>query len=215
MYKIFPAILLISLGVCSTSTQAEVIDSPYTIESAIYNIKINADASSEETVEVTKKINNQLAVTLTPNTAIYYNAEQESVKVLEAYTILPDGKHIAVSKNNIHVKDAEGNGSSTIDDAKVLEIIYPNLVVGSKLHYKTIKKEHKARFKNQYDMLLVFDPHKDKRYVEYTVQYPKSLKLYFDAKDVKLGLNRYNYVRVKSKRIWMTAPDIAFYEDYD
>lgn len=38
---------------------------------------------------------------------------------------------------------------------------------------------------------------------------------YFDAKDVKLGLNRYNYVRVKSKRIWMTAPDIAFYEDYD
>ena len=194
-------LFLITLSFISVTTQAEVIDPPYTIESAVYNIKINADASSEQTDEVTKKINNQLAVTLTPNTTLYYNAEQESIKVLEAYTILPDGKHIAVTKNNIHVKDAEGSGSSTIDDAKVLEIIYPNLVVGSKLHYKTIKKEHKARFKNQYDMLLVFDPHKDKRYVEYNIQYPKSLKLYFDAKDVaggrisdaKNGQLRYQY----------------------
>ena len=59
-------LFLITLSFISVTTQAEIIDPPYTIESAIYNIKINADASSEQTDEVTKKINNQLAVTLTP-----------------------------------------------------------------------------------------------------------------------------------------------------
>jgi hypothetical protein len=38
---------------------------------------------------------------------------------------------------------------------------------------------------------------------------------YFNAKDIKLSLPAYNYAKVKSKRLWSAAPDIAFYEDYD
>jgi len=58
---------------------------------------------------------------------------------------LPDGKRIAVAKNNIHVKDAKNNGATSINDAKVLTIIYPNIVVGSKNHYKAINLESKSQ----------------------------------------------------------------------
>jgi hypothetical protein len=94
----------------SSISFAEAIDPPYTIERAIYTIKINTDKSSEETVQLTTLLNTQVAVTTLAEDQITFKPSKESVKVLEAYTILPNGQHIAVDKKKIRIKDQGNEG---------------------------------------------------------------------------------------------------------
>ena len=221
MLKLLTPVIYITLCIISTITQAKIIDPPYTIERAIHTIKINADASSLETNELTTLINTQQVANSGSDDQLTFSAETESIKVVEAYTLLPNGKRIDVSKNNIHIKDAENNGATSINDSKIVEIIYPNVVVGSKTHYKAVKTLHKASFKNQYDLFVAFDPHPDWRYVEYNIQYPKSLKLYNDIKDLKggriidakNGQLRYQYTYTHPQELKVEDNEIS-YEDY-
>ena len=221
MRILLTSFFIITLGFNSTSTQAKVIDPPYTIERAIHTIKINADASSVETDELTTLINTQQVANSGSDDQLTFSAETESIKVVEAYTLLPNGKRIDVSKNNIHIKDAENNGATSINDSKIVQIIYPNVVVGSKTYYKSIKTIRRPLFKNQYDLFIPFDPHSDSRYVEYNIQYPKSLKLYNDIKDLSGGLIsdakngqlRYQYTYTHPQELKVEDNEIS-YEDF-
>ncbi len=121
MHKLLTEATLITLSCISVTTQAQVIDPPYTIERAINTIKINADASSEETSELTTLINTQQVANRGSDDQLTFSAETESIKVVEAYTLLPDGKRIDVSKNNIHIKDLSGG---RISDAKNGQLRY-------------------------------------------------------------------------------------------
>lgn len=167
---------------------AEAIDPPYTIERSIYTIKINADKSSEETEELTTRLNTQVAVTTMAEDQITFKSSKQSVKVLEAYTILPNGRHIAVDKKNIHIKDQENDSRfQQFSDKKVMVIVYPNIEVGSKTYYKVVKKKHQQTFKNQYEKFLAYDPSQAVKYVEYNIEYAKNLKLFVDALNLKGG----------------------------
>ncbi len=167
---------------------ADIIDPAYTVERAVYSIKINDDATSELSEEVTTRINTQKVANESPDDHVTYSADKESAKVLEAYTILPNGQHIAVSKNNIHVKDQATNSSySGIDDTKVIDIIYPNVIIGSKTYYKAVTKTHKTAFKNQFDLFVPFDPKSDVKYFEYNIQHAKNIKLFVDVHEVAGG----------------------------
>ena len=81
-------------------------------------------------------------------------------------------------------------------------VIYPQVTAGSKTYIKTITKVYKASFNNQLNLLLSFDPSRDYRYIEYNIEFPKSLKLFFDSRDVKggriaegkNGQQRYQYI---------------------
>ena len=181
--SLFSLILLIS-----TSAIARVTEPSFTTERAIFTYKINADATYELIEEVTTRINTQKTANDVPDDQLPYNAGKESIKVVEAYTILPTGEHIAVTKNNIHTRHQESSSShSSIDDDKVIDIIYPQVTAGSKTYYKAITKIHKTTFKNQFSLLMSYDPTSDFRYVEYNIEFPKSLKVFVDSRDVKGG----------------------------
>ena len=88
-----------------------------------------------ETEELTTLINTQNGATSAPDDDITYNASNETLTVLEAYTILPTGEHIPVPKHNIHTKDQTSDSNySEIDDTKVDSIIYPKVTVGSRTY---------------------------------------------------------------------------------
>ena len=180
---------LLTLALLSSSVvMAQVIEPSFTIESAIHTYKINADATYELTEEVITRINTQQTANDSPDDQLPFDAGKESIKVIEAYTILPTGEHISVTKNNIHTRNAESSSRhSTINDDKVIDVIYPQVTAGSKTYIKTITKVHKATFKNQLSLLLSFAPSSDYRYIEYDIEFPKSLKLFVDSRDVKGG----------------------------
>ncbi len=207
----------------SSISFAEAIDPPYTIERAIYTIKINADKSSEETVELTTLLNTQVAVTTLAEDQITFKPSKESVKVLDAYTILPNGQHIAVDKKKIRIKDQGNEGRfQEFSDKKVMVIVYPNIEVGSKTYYKLVKKKHQQTFKNQYEKLFSYDPSQAIKYVEYNIEYAKNLKLFVDAtglvggkiSDGKNGQIRYQFT-YSHPSAFSNEPNQIDYRDYE
>ena len=189
--------------ITSTTVLAGITEPSFTIERAIHTYKINWNATYELTEEVITRINTQQTANDAPDDRLPFNAGKESIKVVEAYTILPTGEHIPVTKNNIHTRNEESSSShSTINDDKVIDVIYPQVTAGSKTYIKTITKVHKATFKNQLSLLMSFAPSRDYRYIEYNIEFPKSLKLFVDSRDVKggriaegkNGQQRYQYI---------------------
>ena len=62
---------------------------------------------------------------------VYYNADRQEVE-----SIQPDGTQIEVSKDAIHSRDdSEGEGATSISDAKRKLIIFPKVQVGSRLRF--------------------------------------------------------------------------------
>jgi transglutaminase-like putative cysteine protease len=172
----------------SPISNAGIAEKAYTFERWVVNTKINADTSTVETEELTTLINTQNGATSAPDDEITYNATNETLTVLEAYTISPTGEHIPVPKHNIHTKDQTSDSNySEIDDTKVVSIIYPKVTVGSRTYYKALRKVREQSIENQYDLYVAFSPHQRYNYVEYTIEYSPKLKLWIDVKDLKGG----------------------------
>lgn len=223
-YKTNLVLCLLGLLV-ATHSHAGITEKPYTFERNIIHIKINADTSSEETEELTTLINTQNGASSSPDDELSYNASKETLTILEAYTILPTGEHIKVSKNNIHTKDQASESShSNIDDTKVLVIIYPNVTVGSKTYYKSLRKVREQAIKNQYDLYASFGPHQRLDYVEYNIEFSPKLKLFVDSQklnggklsDGKLGQQRYQYTYTQANALSKESyeVDAADYSPY-
>ena len=219
--KINTVHLLMGLFI-ATITHAGTAEKPYTLERQITTIKINADKSSIETEEVTTRINTQNGAASVPDDELTYNSNKETLKILEAYTILPTGEHIPVAKNNIHTKDQASDSShSEIDDTKVIVIIYPNIIVGSKTYYKAQRKVRVPVIKDHYDLRVTFDPHQRLDYFEYTIEYSPKLKLWIDVKNVKggrlpdgkQGQLRYQYTYSQPTDLNDETDEVA-YEDF-
>lgn len=65
-----------------------------------------------------------------------FNASQGNLEVVEAYTETPEGELIAVPPDNIVTRErAVAAGAPMFADAKVKTIVFPQVVVHSKLHY--------------------------------------------------------------------------------
>ena len=107
------------------------------VERQIVHVKINADGSSEETEELTILIKSQQAVESRSQADIAFSSDHQTVEVLEAYTILPDGQKIKVADNAIRtVEDDLASGATMFSDLKHKIIIFPNVKVGAKVYYK-------------------------------------------------------------------------------
>ncbi len=76
----------------SKSSQASEYESLSAVERQIVHVKINADGSSEEIEELTILVKSQQAVETRSQADIPFSSDHQSVEVLEAYTILPDGQ---------------------------------------------------------------------------------------------------------------------------
>jgi len=216
-YKTYLVLCLLGLLV-ATHSHAGITEKPYTFERNIIHIKINADTSSEETVELTTLINTQNGANLSPDDELNYNASKETLSILEAYMILPTGEHIKVPKNNIHIKDqASVSSHSNIDDTKVLVIIYPNVTVGSKTYYKSLRKVRVQAIKNQYDLYASFGPNRRLDYVEYNIEFSPKLKLIIDTQKLnggrlnngKQGQLRYQYTYTQPNALSKESYEVA------
>ena len=158
--------------------QVSEYESLSTVERQIVHVKINADGSSEETEELTILIKSQQAVESRSQADIAFSSDHQTVEVLEAYTILPDGQKIKVAENAIRiVEDDLASGATMFSDLKHKIIIFPNVKVGAKVYYKIKTTEHTPTYPNHYYYSTHFSPHVQYDHVEYTLTYPKSMPM--------------------------------------
>jgi Domain of Unknown Function with PDB structure (DUF3857)/Transglutaminase-like superfamily len=174
-------ILAVLIAVFATNTslvKASEYESLASIERQIVHVKINADGSSEEIEELTIHVKSQQAVESRSQADIPYSSDHQTVEVLEAYTILPDGQKIKVADNAIRtVEDDLASGATMFSDLKHKIIIFPNVKVGAKVYYKIKTSEHTPTYPNHYYYSTHFSPHVQYDHVEYTLTYPKSMPM--------------------------------------
>ena len=110
-------------------------------EKKITHVNISKDGSYEEVEEYTILIKSQQAVDAWSQAEISFSSDHQTLEVLEAYTILPDGQKIKVADNAIRTVDDEvSSGAAMFSDLKSKIIIFPNVKVGAKIFYKELRK---------------------------------------------------------------------------
>jgi hypothetical protein len=169
-----------------------------TVEKHVRTIEINVDGTNTETEEEIDKIETQKGVDAFNQADFSYTKNMEALEILDAYTIRPDGKKVAVKKENIREKeDSLSDGVDSFSDIKHKLIIYPEVTIGSKIYAKTRLKTYKTKFKNHYFFYSVGIPY-HKQHNEINLIVNKPLQLNIDT----FGFNGGLIKETKDKRYY-------------
>jgi transglutaminase-like putative cysteine protease len=117
---------------------------PMTVLKQDISYRVNADGTCTKRVSFAGRFETSKSLDDLGTSDFFYSSDLESIKVLDAYTITPDGKRIDVSPDKIA---DEENPLSTdapeFSDEHVVVIAFPALAVGAVKHYdyvETVKK---------------------------------------------------------------------------
>ena len=89
-----------------------------------------------------------------------YTESRESLEVLEAYTEAPDGHHIPVPADKILTRESPiAAGAPMFADVKVTSVIFPDVEVHSKLHYRTRRTVREPLFPGYFEISDFVWPH--------------------------------------------------------
>ena len=151
---------------------------------------------------------------------IEYNSTFETVKILSAYTLQPDGKKIPVKKDGIKTTDDPlSEGAPMFSDSKHKIIIFPNVKIGSRLCYTYQTTAHEVAFKNNFMLPGFYSPHY--KYVSHiiNINISKSLPVYIDKQGVEGGLVKQsqdqNHYQFTYSQTSVTPPEPGEVEAYD
>jgi transglutaminase-like putative cysteine protease len=149
---------------------------------------IEADGRFTDEVEVVKQVKTAEGVQESGQSQLVYSDSMQSIKVLEAYTETPDGKKIPVDKNKILTQESVVSAQAPMfSDLKIKVIVFPQVEVGSILHYRYLRTQRTPLFPGQFSEIERTDlsvPTDDRTV---SVVAPIGLKLYTQAIDMSGG----------------------------
>lgn len=197
---------------------ADSTQTSWTIELRKYSIRVNADYTYEETKEETTLIRSQSLIDTFGQEEYRYSSDSESVEILEAYTILPNGERIEVELDQIRttVDQADGASASYSDDHYKI-IIFPNLVAGARTHYKIKKTVHTPLYPGRFFEAYYFHPDIEYIKAEVEIEFPSALPIRVDTrgpvehvKSVEGELTRHSFRFSQNDLKKLSDGDVSF-----
>ena len=181
-------ISILMLILFSTNVMAEYKPS-VSFEKTIVTYDVHKNGTYELTTENVNFIETENGVNNDSQADIGYNSTFETIKILAAYTLQPDGKKIPVPKDGIRTtEDPLSRGAPMFSDTKHKVIIFPNVKVGSRLFYKYKTIAHDVPFRNNFMFGAFFSPHYKYESYEINIHISNRLPLNIDMKGVDGGL---------------------------
>lgn len=155
----------------------------FSFERYIKTITVHADGTNEVLEETFDKIETEIGIKSGGQADLSYIKGMQTLQILDAYTIKPDGIKVKVKKENIRERDdPTSNGAVMFSDTKHKVIIYPEVSVGSKLYSKVKTTNFKSLFKNHFIFSEVTLPYFKYGYYEINFIVDKGITLNFDNK---------------------------------
>ncbi len=176
--------LIITLCILLYSLLAHAEYQPsFSFERYIKTISVHADGTNEVLEETLDKIETETGIKNGGQADLSYIKGMQTLQILDAYTIKPDGTKVKVKKENIRERDdPTSNGAVMFSDTKHKVIIYPEVSVGSKLYSKVKTTNFKSLFKNHFIFSEVTLPYFKYGYYEINFIVDKGITLNFDNK---------------------------------
>jgi len=155
----------------------------FSFERYVKTITVHADGTDEVIEETLDKIETEKGIKSASQSDLSYIKGMETLQILDAYTIRPNGTKVKVRKENIRERDdPTSNGADMFSDTKHKIIVYPEVTVGSKIYSKVKTTNFKSLFKNHYIYSEVTLPYYKYGYYEINFIVDKGITLNFDNK---------------------------------
>lgn len=148
--------------------------------------EVKADATSVETNEYEILIKTKAGVDNFSQVRLSYSEKMDTLEVLAAYTIAPDGTRHDVPADKIYTQESYSSASAAMyADRKVKVIVFPNLSPGTRLVYSYRQSQNIAYFPGYFGLwenLSLFTQYDD---AKITLTAPKSLPMHLYTRDVQ------------------------------
>jgi hypothetical protein len=175
--------LLLSLRLAHAEYKA-----PFTILKDITTWQVHRDGTPVQDWEQVIRIDTPQGAASEAQQVISFDAAAEKVTVLDAYSVRPDGKRLAVPKGNIRVQDeAVDSDAPVFSNAKQLYIVFLQVSVGSTLHIKTRTVQHKPHFKGEFFQSHYLQPHVQSHDVQVHVLHDPAIHLQMAGRGITGG----------------------------
>lgn len=205
-------LMVLSALVPSLAVAEQRYEPSISVERVVDSYVVNADGSYHQTFEVNLRIETPQAIVTDGTQRVAYPSSRETIESLEAWIIEPDGTKLIVPPESIRTQDEDtGDGSSKFSDTKYKVIVFPQVHVGSRLHWKSESFIHTPLFAGQFfkDYTLTQLFRVDHWEVNMTL--PAGKQLYIEKRGVEGGLERRtedaDYYRFTYERPTSVPPD--------
>lgn len=150
---------------------------------------VEADGRYFNEADHTILVRNEEGVHHHSQVTLSYSESREALEVLEAYTETPAGQKIPVADDKILTKESPVSANASMfADVKVKIIIFPDVEVHSKLHYKTRLTEKEPLFPGYVTIEDFQGPHVIDDEAKITVYAASGLKLARDVSGFQGGV---------------------------
>lgn len=150
----------------------------YATERWVEHIQVAKDWSERRRLELDVKVLTETGVERVAEQSLPFNPKHESLRVLQAYTIQPDGSVDRVNTDRIRTQDdAEDTENGIYGENKVKLIIFPKVKVGSRLHYVAEWRRHTPEFPGQFAYRIAFAPQNIVNQAQITLTHAASLPI--------------------------------------
>ncbi|MCM8785098.1 MAG: DUF3857 and transglutaminase domain-containing protein [Candidatus Omnitrophica bacterium] len=151
------------------------------------SVKVNSNYTRETFIHQKIEIGNEKGRKFS-HLQIPFDSEREKIKFIEGQTILPSGKKIKITSNDIKiVTPAEFTEySSLYPGFKVMSINFPGVEIGSTIEYKYIIYTLKPLIEKHFWDGFYFQSTEKFALSRYELKIPKKIKLQIYEKNIKL-----------------------------
>ena len=180
--------LLVCLSSAADQQPSEKREYPITIDWDRIDIQVAGDGTSTEIRNIARTINTEAAMSQgAGQISIPYKVGSKEVEVLEAATLKPDGRRIAVSQSEIFSKESPISvGAPMFSDVKIKVVVFPDVSVGDQL-LLGVKTVQKPSLGSHFGKLICFPRDVLFRDIEVKVRAPSSYQLFVQAVDMEGG----------------------------
>lgn len=164
--------------------------------------EVKADATSVETSEYEILIKTKAGVDNFSQVRLGYSEKMETLEVLAAYTLTPDGARHDVPADKIYTQESYSSASAAMyADRKVKVIVFPNLSPGTRLVYRTRQAQNIPYFPGYFNLWENLSPFTQYDDARITLTAPKQLPMHVYTRDVQ-GSDRPNIEGDSARWSW-------------
>lgn len=144
---------------------------------------VEKDGRVTETVETSFQVLQQNLLERAKLYSISYSTSIQTGEVMDAYTLKPDGRRIAVPPGNYQIRTSDGRNKAgpLFSDTTSVSVVFPDLAVGDTVYVKYRIAAKEPMFPGQFSLAMSFSPFGVYEDTRLTVRVPKDLPLKSEA----------------------------------
>lgn len=183
--RLLGALAVIVCGLFTAQASADHTDLSLTHEKNSQSYVVNVDGSFVLDVERIFRVNEERAIEPNAQRSVSYNRTLETLDILDAYTLKPDGRKVVVSPEQIKEQQETASADAPMfQDSRVKVVIFPELQVGDRMVLRYQRHRHTPLFPGQFEDLFAPDFYQNEQ-VHLSYDMPSDLPLHSDLRGFK------------------------------